>query len=77
MWKRLRNHPRLRRRTHLHLREMRIRHLAALAFFGSSLLWVLFLLNMLILGRFHWELLMSDAFVTKDKMAQIQRELAE
>jgi hypothetical protein len=85
MWKRLRNHLRLRHRNHLRLREMRHRHLVALAFLGSSLLWVLFLLNLLILGRVHWELLMSDEalslsdarFVTKDKMAQIQLDLAE
>ena len=78
MWKRLRNHLRLRHRNHLRLREMRHRHLVALVFLGSSVLWVLFLLNLLILGRVHWELLTSDArFVTEDKMAQIQRNLAE
>jgi hypothetical protein len=39
---------------------MRLPHLVALVFLGASLLWVLFAIIILILGRVHWELLMHS-----------------
>jgi hypothetical protein len=43
---------------------LRLQHLVALVFLGASLLWVLFAIIILILGRVHWELLMHS---TRDR----------